>query len=377
MDFLHDQNLDAKTVSHIYQQRATELLDGEKTLLSSLNPAINYSPMASISNYIGLQGGKVHSLSTKEQLQDQARSSNPSLFPSLQMSGHQYPIQVGERYIAGYRIESILQLLEAVWKWVDAQPIPVPPLNWNAISKYLPWSPNECQAVWRYIAYRWRIDDNVASIDIGSLDSESSDLEEIITLQPPSQKIYTDDGGGDDDEDNPMAEGEKADKLPRKQRKMWKPQEDEALMKAVQHYGEGNWSVIRQNTDLERTAAQLSQRWSTIKRKLQSSPAQPQTIQQQKMMMMTATNMGQVPTPSQPTKQPTPSPSQQLLAQLKPQAMSYSPFQLMAGQMRPGTVFTLPTGVSLPTMTVPTMAQSSTADPMASSGELSPPTSPR
>lgn len=54
----------------------------------------------------------------------------------------------------------------------------------------------------------------------------------------------------------------------RKKRKLWSPEEDKELIAAVQKCGEGNWSSILKGAfKHDRTASQLSQRWSLIRKR--------------------------------------------------------------------------------------------------------------
>ncbi|GLJ41272.1 hypothetical protein SUGI_0854390 [Cryptomeria japonica] len=54
----------------------------------------------------------------------------------------------------------------------------------------------------------------------------------------------------------------------RKKRKLWTPEEDKELIAAVQKCGEGNWSSILKGAfKHDRTASQLSQRWSLIRKR--------------------------------------------------------------------------------------------------------------
>ncbi|GBG71724.1 hypothetical protein CBR_g9135 [Chara braunii] len=54
----------------------------------------------------------------------------------------------------------------------------------------------------------------------------------------------------------------------RRKRKLWTTEEDEALLAAVEKCGEGNWTnILKGAFTLERTAAQLSQRWALIRKR--------------------------------------------------------------------------------------------------------------
>ncbi|KAH9325086.1 hypothetical protein KI387_005264, partial [Taxus chinensis] len=54
----------------------------------------------------------------------------------------------------------------------------------------------------------------------------------------------------------------------RKKRKLWTPEEDKELIAAVQKCGEGNWaSIVKGAFKHDRTASQLSQRWSLIRKR--------------------------------------------------------------------------------------------------------------
>ncbi|KAL7122399.1 hypothetical protein ACP275_01G043600 [Erythranthe tilingii] len=55
---------------------------------------------------------------------------------------------------------------------------------------------------------------------------------------------------------------------PRRRKKAWSTQEDMKLTAAVQKYGEPNWAnIAKADFDNERTPSELSQRWSTLKKK--------------------------------------------------------------------------------------------------------------
>ncbi|XP_024383369.1 uncharacterized protein [Physcomitrium patens] len=54
----------------------------------------------------------------------------------------------------------------------------------------------------------------------------------------------------------------------RKRRRLWTPEEDLALIAAVDKYGEGNWTtVLKNHYDFDRSASQLSQRWALIRKR--------------------------------------------------------------------------------------------------------------
>src|SRR5690606_10367538 len=56
----------------------------------------------------------------------------------------------------------------------------------------------------------------------------------------------------------------------RKKRKLRSNEETYMLLKGIQEFGRGNWAaILNANPDLHRTASQLSQRWSAVKRKVQ------------------------------------------------------------------------------------------------------------
>ncbi|XP_011623501.1 uncharacterized protein LOC18434619 isoform X1 [Amborella trichopoda] len=60
--------------------------------------------------------------------------------------------------------------------------------------------------------------------------------------------------------------------LPRRKRKPWTSEEDKELIAAVQKCGEGNWAnILKGDFKHDRTASQLSQRWSIIKKKQANS----------------------------------------------------------------------------------------------------------
>ncbi|KAG0622023.1 hypothetical protein M758_3G065300 [Ceratodon purpureus] len=54
----------------------------------------------------------------------------------------------------------------------------------------------------------------------------------------------------------------------RKRRRLWTPEEDLALIAAVDKCGEGNWTtVLKNHYDFDRSASQLSQRWALIRKR--------------------------------------------------------------------------------------------------------------
>ncbi|XP_074558169.1 uncharacterized protein LOC141814066 [Curcuma longa] len=68
----------------------------------------------------------------------------------------------------------------------------------------------------------------------------------------------------------PLTENELVGSIypPKKKRKLWTREEDKELIAAVQKFGEGNWvNILRENSKLDRTPTQLSQRWSIIKKR--------------------------------------------------------------------------------------------------------------
>ncbi|KAK8959968.1 hypothetical protein KSP40_PGU012798 [Platanthera guangdongensis] len=60
----------------------------------------------------------------------------------------------------------------------------------------------------------------------------------------------------------------------KKKRKQWKQQEDMELIAAVEKFGEGNWAnILKGDFKHDRTASQLSQRWSIIRKRQDSNPS--------------------------------------------------------------------------------------------------------
>lgn len=58
----------------------------------------------------------------------------------------------------------------------------------------------------------------------------------------------------------------------KKKRKLWTEEEDKELIAAVQKYGEGNWvNILKGDFKHDRTASQLSQRWSILKKRPSNS----------------------------------------------------------------------------------------------------------
>ncbi|KAK8928253.1 hypothetical protein KSP39_PZI017973 [Platanthera zijinensis] len=62
--------------------------------------------------------------------------------------------------------------------------------------------------------------------------------------------------------------------LAKKKRKQWKQEEDMELIAAVEKFGEGNWAnILKGDFKHDRTASQLSQRWSIIRKRQDSNPS--------------------------------------------------------------------------------------------------------
>lgn len=60
----------------------------------------------------------------------------------------------------------------------------------------------------------------------------------------------------------------------KKKRKQWKQEEDMELIAAVEKFGEGNWAnILKGDFKHDRTASQLSQRWSIIRKRQDSNPS--------------------------------------------------------------------------------------------------------
>ncbi|KAJ4878387.1 Homeodomain-like superfamily protein [Raphanus sativus] len=68
---------------------------------------------------------------------------------------------------------------------------------------------------------------------------------------------------------------------PRKKRKKWSAEEDQELIAAVNRHGEGSWALIsKEEYEGEITVSQLSQRWGSIRRRLDISNSSTQSYQQ-------------------------------------------------------------------------------------------------
>ncbi|KAH3759366.1 hypothetical protein Pelo_8844 [Pelomyxa schiedti] len=177
-------------------------------------------------------------------------------------------------------LPTILKLCEAVGQYVsDSNQHKI---DWNHISRSMPWSPSECQAVWRHIAYSWKPEDVTGStLNTTELDGNESDEEQLLksmhpkVLQPSPQiqpqmdtsytKILQPTGNY-----LPKQEAEEPPTKKGRKRKVWKPEDDVALLDAVELYGESNWPYLAQQlSHLERSHSQLSSRYTALRKKAQ------------------------------------------------------------------------------------------------------------
>eukprot|EP01094_Clydonella_sp_ATCC50884_P022591 TRINITY_DN5235_c0_g1_i3.p1 TRINITY_DN5235_c0_g1~~TRINITY_DN5235_c0_g1_i3.p1 ORF type:complete len:239 (-),score=48.89 TRINITY_DN5235_c0_g1_i3:215-931(-) len=141
-------------------------------------------------------------------------------------------------------------------------------IHWPDVAADTPWSAAECQAIWRAVAYKW---DETTEVEVKeSEDANNSDNDygdfmarrakkrslEGSTSAQARKKQKTGDGesGGDD-------------KPKRRQRRMWTKEEDLLLLNGVEAKGEGNWASIQRWFGLDRSPAQLAQRWIALKKK--------------------------------------------------------------------------------------------------------------
>jgi len=105
------------------------------------------------------------------------------------------------------------------------------------------------------------------------LDNKSineSEKKRKATAPPDSDQSKSKKNKNDEDDE---AKGGKERKL----RKAWSKEEDDKLAKGVETFGEGNWALIKQHTGIQRTPAQLSQRWSSTKKKAPTEDKLKQT----------------------------------------------------------------------------------------------------
>ncbi|KAH3764306.1 hypothetical protein Pelo_3773 [Pelomyxa schiedti] len=154
--------------------------------------------------------------------------------------------------------DGVIRLCQAVAAYISATN--QHKIDWNTISANLPWKPNECQAIWRYLAYMWRPDQVSPGVflNTGFIDEETD--EESISQKGRSYAQvpvfqYVD-----------PREAASPPK-PKRRRKLWVKEEDLELLRAVEQFGEGNWSTVARHVlSLKRTPTQMSARWLTLKK---------------------------------------------------------------------------------------------------------------
>ncbi|KAL4556474.1 hypothetical protein LXL04_039128 [Taraxacum kok-saghyz] len=230
-----------------------------------------------------------------------------------------------------YTATTVLALLQEVAQVEEAK------IDWNALVKRTMTgitNPREYQMLWRHLAYRESMLDNLedeskplddesdleyelevspsvnneASMEaaacvkvlIASGSTSDSGLEKGLTIEAPlTINIPNGKSTGDPSENcnnitvpvsvkkQPVAvvgssEGVEANGSgsgnlpPRRKRKPWSQAEDMELFAAVQKCGEGNWAnILKGDFKGDRTASQLSQRWNIIKKRKENSNVKP------------------------------------------------------------------------------------------------------
>lgn len=169
-------------------------------------------------------------------------------FPSLPQNRHLF---------TKYQIEEVLLLVEVVKDYVDTSGNAR--LDWSLISTSLPWPPQECQALWRRIAYKWTTNDQV---DISEhIEGNDSDVEDSLVFKKEmSKRRWKRQLSRIEDPGANSSQG-------RKTRIPWTKEEDTLLIDGVKQLGEGNWTAIRNYTSLNRVPPQLSQHWTALKKR--------------------------------------------------------------------------------------------------------------
>ncbi|KAK9109052.1 hypothetical protein Sjap_017112 [Stephania japonica] len=228
-----------------------------------------------------------------------------------------------------YSARTVVTLFQEIAQFPEAK------IDWNALVKKTATgisSARECQMLWRHLAYRdfllEKVEDGAEPLDDGSdLESEleafpsisgeasieaaacvkvllasgsSSDpsalncatVEAPLTINIPSSQSYhgqlactqgTDITISVSVQKPPLStvnsvegldgNGVAGGSMPaRRKRKPWTPEEDLQLIAAVQQHGERNWAnIVKSDFKGERTASQLSQRWSNLRKKQKDS----------------------------------------------------------------------------------------------------------
>ncbi|KAL2893097.1 Telomeric repeat-binding factor 1 [Bienertia sinuspersici] len=176
-----------------------------------------------------------------------------------------------------YSASTVLALLREVSQFPDVK------IDWKVLVKETKTgikSAREYQMLWRHLAYRQPLVQNLGSEDqplvlaSGSLDefnipnSSTADgaglnvnlsnvSSENLHVQKQAQAAGTFDGV---DVNGSMNN--------RKRRKPWSEEEDLELITAVQKYGEGSWAaILKGDFKGNRSATQLAQRWNIIRKK--------------------------------------------------------------------------------------------------------------
>ncbi|XP_023750469.1 uncharacterized protein LOC111898827 isoform X2 [Lactuca sativa] len=204
-----------------------------------------------------------------------------------------------------YKTTTVLNLLQEVGQVQDVM------IDWYAMVKHTKTgitNPREYQMLWRHLAYREPLieefeDDFKPLVLIASDSSSESCIEKGLVMEAPlminipkdkstpppssdeSTQLASSTGGVNitvpvfvpTQVVPPVLSGETLDTTntcqnsnfpSRRKRKPWSAQEDRSLFDAVQICGEGNWANISKGDFKgERTASQLSQRWSIIKKR--------------------------------------------------------------------------------------------------------------
>ncbi|KAK9136169.1 hypothetical protein Syun_015499 [Stephania yunnanensis] len=198
-----------------------------------------------------------------------------------------------------YSARTVVTLFQEIAQFPEAK------IDWNALAKKTATgisSARECQMLWRHLAYRdfllEKVEDGAEPMDDDSdLESEleafpsisseasieaaacvkvllasgsSSDLSALncatveapLTINIPNGQSYH----------GQLACTQGTDITISVKRKPWIPEEDMKLIAAVQKHGERNWAnIVKTDFKGERTASQLSQRWSNLRKKQKDS----------------------------------------------------------------------------------------------------------
>ncbi|KAK9743480.1 hypothetical protein RND81_03G242100 [Saponaria officinalis] len=232
-----------------------------------------------------------------------------------------------------YQAATILSVLREVAQHPD------PDINWESMlvntSSGIK-SARELQLLWRHLAYRRPLvvqgDDDESDLEVeleayppptSEAALEAAACVKVLACAPPSEL-------NDPDTHHPPPPPPPHPLCTRKRK--WSLDEDSQLLAAVSQWGEGNWSSILKHGHWSRSASQLSQRWSHIRKKHSpllppsSSSSSAPHLSEAQLATRRALDLAlkdNLTTPPTPTPKPALSHSQPPTPSFKPPATSF------------------------------------------------------